>query len=119
MIPESIKLGAVASTFSPDPRVAPQLSRRAGFQGLQFDARSGSLDVAELSGTGRREFRHMLSSRDQQLIGFRLDLGSKGFGPGADVDRELSRLTRVMEAAAGLGSPLVCVDVGPLPEPAP
>lgn len=117
MLPESVKLGVVASALSPDPRVAPGLARSAGFQGLQFDARSNAVDIAELSGTGRREFRHMLSSRGQELVGLRHDLGSKGLGPGADVDRELARLARVMDAATGLGSPLVCVDLGPLPEP--
>jgi sugar phosphate isomerase/epimerase len=117
MLPEHVKLGVVASAFSPDPRIAPGLARAAGFHGLQFDARSNALDIAELSGTGRREFLHVLSSRNQELVGLRHDLGSKGFGPGADVDRELARLARVMEAATGLGSPLVCVDLGPLPEP--
>lgn len=53
-----------------------------------------------------------------QLVALRLDLGSKGFGPGADVDLELARLDEAMETAKGLQSPLVCVDLGPLPEPA-
>src|SRR4051812_32945074 len=107
MLPESVKLGVVASALSPDPRVAPGLARAAGFQGLQFDARSGAVDVAELSGTGRREFRHVLSARNQELVGLRHDLGPKGLGPDADVDRELARLARVMDAATGLGAPLV------------
>src|SRR5215213_11152806 len=114
---ENLKLAVVASALSNDPRTAPQLARRAGFAGLLFDARTAALDVTELSLTGRREFRHMLSGQDQQLVGLRHDLGSKGFGPGADVDRELSRLSRVMETATGLGAPLVCVDLGPLPVP--
>jgi sugar phosphate isomerase/epimerase len=117
MLPETVKLGVVASAFSPDPRVAPGLARSAGFQGLQFDARSNAVDIAELSGTGRREFRQVLGSRNQELVGLRHDLGSKGLGPAADVDRELERLARVMDAATGLGAPLVCVDLGPLPEP--
>jgi sugar phosphate isomerase/epimerase len=117
MLPENVKLGVVAAALSPDPRVAPGLARTAGFRGLQFEARSSAVDVAELSGTGRREFLHLLSARNQELVGLRHDLGTKGLGPGADVDRELARLARVMEAATGLGAPLVCVDLGPLPEP--
>jgi sugar phosphate isomerase/epimerase len=117
MLPDSVKLGVVASALSSDPRVAPGLARTAGFQGLQFDARSSALDVAELSGSGRREFRHMLSARNQELVGLRHDVGPEGLAPGADVDRELARLARVMEAATGLGAPLVCVDAGTLPEP--
>jgi sugar phosphate isomerase/epimerase len=114
---EILKLAVVASALSTDPRTAPRLARVAGFAGLLFDARWGALDITELSLTGRREFRHMLSAQDQQLVGLRYDVGSKGLGPGADVDRELARLSRVMEAATGLGAPLVCVDLGPLPVP--
>jgi sugar phosphate isomerase/epimerase len=114
---ENLKLAVVASAFSPDPRVAPQMARRAKFNGLLFDARSASLDIPEMSATGLREFRHLLGAQDQQLVGLHHDLGSKGLGPTADVDRELATLRRVMEAAKGLGSPLVTVDLGPLPAP--
>ena len=117
MARENLKLGVVAAALSGDARQSPTLARKAGFAGLQFEARTAALDIPELSGTGLREFLRLLTAQDQQLVGLRVDLGIRGFGPGADVDRELSRLTRVMEAAKGLASPLVCVDVGRLPEP--
>jgi len=113
------RLSIVASAVSNDPRQAPARSRELGFSGLLFDAYSASLDIPDLSTTGRREFRNVLSAQDQQLVGLRWDTGPKGFGPGADVDQALSRLDRVMEAAAGLVAPLVTVDLGPLPEPPP
>lgn len=94
------------------------MAREMGFAGLQFDAISGGTDLTELSGSGRREFRNLLSSQDQELVGLRTEVGVKGLRPGADVDRAIARVDKVMEAAAGLGSPLVCVDIGPLP-PAP
>ena len=86
-----------------------------GFAGLQFEASSGLLDLTGLSASGRREFRQLLSSHDQQLVGLRYDLGARGFGPGADVDQRLSRLGTTMEVAAGLSAPLICVELGPLP----
>lgn len=113
----SLTLATIAAALSPDPRVAPRLARSLGFHGLQFDAFSSSFDVTELSQTGRREFLHVLSGEDQQLAGLRVDLGIKGFGPGADIDRLLSQLGKVMDAAIGLKSRLVCVELGPLPEP--
>jgi sugar phosphate isomerase/epimerase len=113
------RLSIVASAVSNDPRSAPARSREAGFNGLLFDAFSTSLNIPELSSSGLREFRHVLSAQDQQLVGLRWDTGPSGLGPGADVDQALSRLDRVMEAAAGLASPLVVVDLGPLPEPPP
>jgi sugar phosphate isomerase/epimerase len=113
------RLSIVASAVSNDPRQAPARSRELGFGGLLFDAYASSLNIPELSATGRREFRHVLSGQDQQLVGLRWDTGPKGLGPGADVDQAIARLDRVMEAAAGLVSPLVTVDLGPLPEPPP
>jgi hypothetical protein len=117
MSEKSVRYAVTSSTFSTDPREAVLRSRQAGFAGILFDARSASLNITELSVTGRREFRHILSAQDRQLVGLRVDLGAKGFGPGADVDRLLSQLDKVMESAAGLAAPLLCVDTGPLPEP--
>jgi sugar phosphate isomerase/epimerase len=108
-----------ASTFSTDPREAAVLARKAGFAGLLFDAYSAGLNITDLSSTGRREFRHILSAQDRQLVGLRVDLGVKGFGPGADVDRLLSQLSKVMQTAKELAAPLLCVDAGPLPEAPP
>jgi sugar phosphate isomerase/epimerase len=112
------QIGVVAAALSGDARQAARLARQLGFAGLQFDSRSSSIDLTQLSASGRREFRHMLTSQDQQLIGLRSESGPLGFAPGADVDRALAHIEKIIEAAAGLGVPLVCVDLGPLP-PAP
>jgi len=108
-------LAVVGSVLDPDPRAAASVAQVMGFRGLQFDAVSSAVDLTALSHTGRREFRHVLSSRDQELVGLRVDLGSRGLGPGADVDRALALIYRAMDAARGLAAPLVCVDLGPLP----
>ncbi len=115
---ESSKQFAVnASALSTDPREAVTRGRELGFEGLLFDAFSTGLNITELSVTGRRDFRHLLSAQDRKLVGLRVDLGPKGFGPGADIDRLLWQLDKVLEAAAALTAPLVCVEIGPLPEP--
>lgn len=116
---DNLRLAVVAAALSDDPRATPTLARAAGYSGLLFDAYSSSLNIPDLSGSGRREFRQLLSSQDQQLVGLRWDAGPKGLGIGADVDQVLARLNAVMEAAAGMLSPLVCVDLGMLPEPPP
>jgi sugar phosphate isomerase/epimerase len=115
---EALQLGVVAPALSPDPRESVRLSRQLGFTGLAFDARTSSVDLTELSGSGRREFRHLLAGQNQQLIGLRADAGPSGFGAGADVDRAIASMESIMVTAAGLNTPLVCLDVGPLP-PAP
>jgi sugar phosphate isomerase/epimerase len=114
----SIKLAVVAGSLSHDPREAARLSREMGFAGVQFDAYGASLRMPDLSLTGRREFRQMITAQNQLIVSLRVDLGSKGFGPGADVDRLLNGLDRAMETATGLGVGMICVDVGILPEPA-
>ena len=111
-------LAIVASALSPDARAAPRLARQAGFAGLVFDAYAAHLSLPELSASGRRELRHVLAGERQPLVAVQCDIGAAGFGPSADVERALSRLSRAMEAARELGAGCVCVDVGPLP-PAP
>ncbi len=111
------RFAVVASALTIDPREAPTLAHKAGFNGLLFDAFSEDLDLPALSSTGRREFRQVLSRQDRELVGLRVDLGAKGLGPGADVDRLLSQLQKIMETAAELQSPLVCMEAGRLPEP--
>lgn len=114
-----LKFSTIASALSDDPREAPRISRRIGFAGLQYDAFSPRLRIPDLSLSGRRDFRHTLATHDQDLAGLRVDTGAKGLSSDADVDRILARLDTAMDAAAGLNSRLLCVDLGPLPEPPP
>jgi sugar phosphate isomerase/epimerase len=115
----NLQIAVVAAVMSADPREAVTASRAAGFGGIEFDAASPTLDLTQLSQSGRREFQQVLRSNDQQLAALRVDLGIKGFSLGADVDRLLARLLKIMETAKGLSAtPMVCIDVGPVPEPA-
>ncbi|HEV7297972.1 MAG TPA: TIM barrel protein [Tepidisphaeraceae bacterium] len=117
VIEPSKRISVVAAALSADVRTAARMAREAGFGGLQFDAVSKAFDATDLSQSGLREFSHILSSQGQQLVGLRYDVGQHGLRPGVDVDRLLWQMSKVMAAAAGLRAPLVCVEVGPLPEP--
>jgi sugar phosphate isomerase/epimerase len=114
----SLSIAVVLAAYSPDPRQAVPRARVAGFRGVQVEARSMALDLTTLSQSGRREFRTLLATHEQQLAGLRADAGAKGFGPSADIDRALAGLDKVLEAAAELQAGLVCLDLGPMPEPA-
>jgi sugar phosphate isomerase/epimerase len=118
MSASELKLSVVASALSADPRRAPRLARQLGFSGVQFDVVWGTLDITSLASSGLRELRHLFASESQQVIGVRTELGARGLMPSADIDHVLSRLERILEAAAGLSAPLLCLDVGLLPEPA-
>jgi sugar phosphate isomerase/epimerase len=115
MATDGIRYGVIASALGGEPRRVAREAREAGFQGVLFEAISAAIDLTALSGSGRREFRRVLLAQEEQIVGLRADLGPAGFGPGADIDRAIAQLDKAMETAAGLGSPLVCVDLGPLP----
>jgi sugar phosphate isomerase/epimerase len=110
-----LSFGVVAAALSNDARDAAATARNAGFNGLQFDAVTASLDLTALSITGRREFRHMLAQQDQVLCGLTASAGS--VLPGGDLDKLLWRLDRILETAAGLAAPMLCLDLGILPRP--
>jgi sugar phosphate isomerase/epimerase len=113
-----LPLGVAAGALSEEPRAAAAESHDGGFSGMQFDAVSGGFDLTALSGTGRREFLQMLQRQNQQLISLRADAGTNGLSAGADVDRLLWRWDKIIETAAGLQTPLLCLELGTLAEPA-
>lgn len=113
---EKIQLAVVAEALAGDLREAVRLSRVGGFAGVQVDA-YGPVNLPDLSVSGRRDLKHLLAVHEQSLVALRVDIGAKGFSTGADVDRVLARLEKAMELAAGLGTRLVSVDIGPLPTP--
>src|SRR5258706_5702462 len=106
MAPEVMRIGVVGQALSSDPREAALASRRMGFAGLQFEEAGSAVDILGLSMSGRREFRRVLSSQDQALVGLRADGGPPGFGPGADVDFAIGRVAKLIEAAAALAGAL-------------
>lgn len=114
----SSRLAVTATSLSTDPRLVPTLARQLNLPGLLFDAYAREFAIPDLSQTGRREFQKVLRQQDRQIVGLRVDLGQYGLSAKSDVDQQLSRLERAMDAAAGLMSPLLCVDLGPLPTPA-
>src|ERR671916_1719777 len=118
MAMEGLKLAVAASALGDDPRQSPKRAQGLGFSGIAFSAYSNTINLPDLSSSGRREFRHLLTSQNQQLAGVWVDLGPRGFSPGADIDRLLDRLDKVLETAKGLAAPVVSLDLGPLP-PAP
>jgi sugar phosphate isomerase/epimerase len=112
----SLKLAVVASSLSNDPRAAPRLAREMGFGGIEFEVFSPSLNLPELSISGRREFGRVIANQDLALASLRMDAGRNGLGPGSDPDRALAAIEKGLDAAAGLGVKTLCLDLGPLPQ---
>jgi sugar phosphate isomerase/epimerase len=110
-------LAIVAEALDFDPRLAAFAARKLGYDGMLFRARLRTLDLTELSGTGRREFLGVLRASNLSLTGLQFDLDDKGIGPSADLDQVLHRVNQLLETAAGLHAPVICIDLGPLPAP--
>lgn len=110
----SIDAGPVAGN---DVRAAVRIAAALRCDGMVVGARSASADLTQLSGTGSREYLHVLSSLGQQLVGIGHDVGPAGLSPRADLGREVESLAAVLRSAGGLGRPAVLVDLGPLPPP--
>ncbi len=106
------KIGVVASALNEDFRAAVKDARVCGFGGVQLEARQGELDLLSLSQSGKREVRGILRAGDIELVGLRVDLGSKGM---TDVDAGLDWIEKMLVAAEGLECGLVCVEIGPMP----
>lgn len=113
----SLKIAVHTAALSPDLRRSAPLAQAGGFAGLLIDAVSHAHALLELSGTGRREIRHLLARYDQSLVGLDIHLPREGFGPRADIDRTLNQLERLLDVARGLAAEVVCIDLGPLPPP--
>ena len=108
-------LAILADTYSDDPRIAIRSASAAGFNGLLFDPANPVIDLTALSASGVREFRHILSAAGVKLAGLRASLGPKGLTPGADLDRQLATIDKILRTAADLHADVVCLDTGPLP----
>lgn len=117
MAERKLKFAVPAGVLDEDARSAAAKAKHVGVDGLEFPAYSGTLRLPDLSTTGRREFRHVLSGQQQEIAAVRVDCGPKGLGPGADVDKVISLVDKAIEAARGLGAAVVTVELGPLPEP--
>jgi sugar phosphate isomerase/epimerase len=96
-----------------DLRSALRWAREIGFSGIQLESRGSAVDLTGLSETGRREVAALLRAHDLKLASVSAELGKKGFG--TDIEAVVDWLDPVLESAAGLLAPLVCLDPGSLP----
>lgn len=102
-----------ATEESSELRSAAEAARRAGFDGLTVPARA--LNFRDLSQTGRREVRALLSRHELAGAALRVTLPGKGLTANADADRILDGLRRAIIGARDCGFAMVACDLGALP----
>lgn len=100
-------------TDAADLRGALAEAGRLGFVGASIAARA--LNPRELSQTGRREVRHLLSSHNLAGAALRFNLPGKGLTPDLDADRFLDRLRLCLELARDCGFECLACDLGAIP----
>lgn len=114
-MPKRLKISVTATAMSSDLRTAVVRAQAIGFDGLLLSGRTSEMNLFDLSVTGRREVRHLVATSRLEIVGVQADVGLAGFTREADVDRILHALDKLLEATAGLGAPLVTLDLGRLP----
>jgi sugar phosphate isomerase/epimerase len=95
-------------------RQAVKRLRDWGVQGAEWDA-TGDLAPDQLSQSGRRELRHLLQAHDLTAAGIRVPLRA-GLDQPEGLEARMDLLRQALQLAYDVGSRIVLVDPGTLPE---
>jgi sugar phosphate isomerase/epimerase len=109
-----LKIGIVAGATGLPLRNAVAAAARMGAQGLQVDA-TGELNPDNLTETGRREFRNLLRSYNQQLAAVNVPV-RRGLDVADGLQPRLERVRKAMQLAFDLGGRRVVVPCPRIPE---
>lgn len=109
------KLGVVLESLGLPVRAGLSAASKLGVQGVQVDA-VGDLAHDKLGATGRREFRTLLRSFDQELAAVGVPL-RHGLDTFANQQQRLDHIKQTMQLAYDLGAKKVVVPLPRLPKP--
>jgi sugar phosphate isomerase/epimerase len=111
---QRITLGIRLESLGLPLRAALEEAARLGAAGVQFDA-VGELAANALSQTGRREVRHLLRARQLALTALGCPL-RHGLDEFENQQPRLEHVRKTMTLAHDLGTRVVIVQAGPVPE---
>ncbi|MEM7479028.1 MAG: sugar phosphate isomerase/epimerase family protein [Planctomycetota bacterium] len=106
----AIHLGCLKQPF----KKALQTASRLGAQGVEIDVRS-MLRPEELSDTGRRQLKKMMSDLNLKVAGIRFPT-RRGYDVVQDLERRIDATKSAMSFAYSLGASVVINAVGEVPE---
>jgi sugar phosphate isomerase/epimerase len=109
-----LRIGIVAESTGLPLRKAVAEAARMGAQGLQVDAAS-ELNPDQLSETGRREFRNLLRSFNQDLAALNVPV-RHGIDVAENLQPRLDRIRKAMQLAFDLGARRVVVPCPKIPD---
>lgn len=111
-----LRIGIVAESTGLPVRKAIAEAARMGAAGVQVDA-TGDLSPDRLGESGRREFRNLLRSFDQELAALNVPL-RRGLDTGADLQPRIEHVRKAMQLAFDLGARKVVVPCPKVPDDA-
>lgn len=109
-----LRIGIVAESTGLPLRQAVAQAARMGAQGLQVDA-AGELNPDRLTETGRREFRNLLRSYNQELAALNVPV-RHGLDVAENLQPRLERVRKAMQLAFDLGARRAVVPCPKLPD---
>jgi sugar phosphate isomerase/epimerase len=109
-----LKIGIVAESTGLTVRQALVAAARAGARGVQVDA-TGELAPDRLTVTGRRDFRNLLRSSDQELAALNVPM-RRGLDAAEDLQPRIERVRKTMLLASDLGARRVVVPSPKVPD---
>src|SRR5262245_37760541 len=109
-----LKIGIVAESTGLPLRKAVAEAARMGAEGIQVDA-VGELSPDRLTETGRREFRNLLRSFNQQLAALNVPV-RRGLDVADGLQPRLDRIRKAMQLAFVLGGRRVVVPCAKVPD---
>jgi len=111
----SNKLSIRAVSLGDDLRQIAPLAQSIGYNGLQLDMAIGQLALAELSTSGSREVRHIISSSNLELDSLCAGIPADMLMNANQHDRVLWMFKRVLQTATSLSAGICCLDLGRIP----
>src|SRR4051812_26889036 len=109
-----LRIGIVVESTGLPVRSAVAAAAKMGAEGIQVDA-VGDLAPDQLGDTGRREFRTVLRSFNQQLAALNVPL-RRGLDVAADLQPRLEHVRKAMQLAFDLGARKVVVPCAKIPD---
>ncbi|MBX9624828.1 MAG: sugar phosphate isomerase/epimerase [Gemmataceae bacterium] len=109
-----LKMGIVVEATGLPLRQALAAAARAGATGVQVDA-AGDLHPDALTATGRREFRNLLRSYNQELAALNVPL-RRGLDVAEDQQPRIDKVRKALQLAFDLGARKVVVPCPRLPD---
>lgn len=106
-----LRLGVVAESFGVRIRTAFRMAAEIGIGAVEVEVGSGDLAPRNFTQTGRRDFRHALSSRGLELAAVSASFG-RGISEPTFVQEAVERLGEIVRLATDLDARVVVANLG-------